>query len=469
MSKRWVLRLVLSIMLLAALSAAVCATDEENWYDAEQQEYFWEEEQLETVFPDVAPGSWYYDDVMYLYRNGIIGGFPDGTFRPEDKVTTGQALKMIILAAGYAEPEQAASHWARGYLNFALEAGMLERGEITDLDINMSRILTAKVTARALGAARQDLTQKFTDTNDDFAHALSEIGIIGGYPDGTFRPEGFLTRAELSTIVSRIYAFRIDQTGSSTDSGDDHEDLDDDTPIELRTTDDGVEFIKAREGFTAMAYWDYQQYSIGYGSYCEKDEYPDGITEKQADHLLRKRLQGFEEKLDAFLDKNNIRLSTNEYDALISFTYNNGDYWMSEKNPSRLANLLISGRYTTNEFASAFGIWCHVTTKSGTEIYDGLIERRLRELKLFFYGDYNAKNSDGFSYVIFQTEKGSLEVDVAVYETGSYYDPMFEAHCDDDEFFGWVAEDGTVIDENTRVEKSLTLTALWRSEAEGRF
>ena len=30
---------------------------------------------------------------------------------------------------------------------------------------------------------------------------------------------------------------------------------------------------------------------------------------------------------------------------------------------------------------------------------------------------------------------------------------MFEAHCDDDEFFGWVAEDGTVIDENTRVEK----------------
>ena len=221
MSKRWVLRLVLSIMLLAALSAAVYATDEENWYDAEQQEYFWEEEQLETVFPDVAPGSWYYDDVMYLYRNGIIGGFPDGTFRPEDKVTTGQALKMIILAAGYAEPEQAASHWARGYLNFALEAGMLERGEITDLDINMSRILTAKVTARALGATRQDLTQKFTDTNDDFAHALSEIGIIGGYPDGTFRPEGFLTRAELLTIVSRIYAFRIDQTGGSTDGGDD--------------------------------------------------------------------------------------------------------------------------------------------------------------------------------------------------------------------------------------------------------
>ena len=153
----------------------------------------------------------------------------------------------------------------------------------------------------------------------------------------------------------------------------------------------------------------------------------------------------------------------------MSFTYNNGDYWMREKNQSRLAALLISGRYSVNEFASAFGIWCHVTSSSGTEIHNGLIERRLKELKLFFYGDYDGRNTTGFSYVIFRTEKGSLDVDVAVYETGSYYDPMFEASCDDDEFFGWVTENGVVIDENTRVEENLTLTALWRSEAEGWF
>ena len=327
MSKRWALRLLLAVMLLAAFSAAASADEGDGWYDASQEEYFWQAQQ-EVVFPDVTPEHWSYDDVMYLYRNGIIGGFPDGTFRPEEKVTTGQALKMIILAAGYAEPETVSSHWARGYLNFALEAGILERGEITDLDVSMSRLLTAKVSARALGVTRQDAQQKFTDTNDDCVQALSEIGIIGGYPDGTFRPNGSLTRAELSAIVSRIYAYRLDRNGGSTDNPDDPEDLDSDEPIELRTTDAGVEFIKAREGFTAKAYWDYQQYSIGYGSYCEKDEYPDGITEKQADRLLRKRLQGFEAKLDEFLDKNGIRLKEQEYDALVSFTYNNGDYWM---------------------------------------------------------------------------------------------------------------------------------------------
>ena len=134
MSKRWGLRLLLAVMLLAVFSAAASADEGDGWYDASQEEYFWQDQQ-EVVFPD-------------------------GTFRPEEKVTTGQALKMIILAAGHAEPEKVSSHWARGYLNFALEAGILERGEITDLDVSMSRLLTAKVSARALGVTRQDAQQK---------------------------------------------------------------------------------------------------------------------------------------------------------------------------------------------------------------------------------------------------------------------------------------------------------------------
>ena len=64
----------------------------------------------------------------------------------------------------------------------------------------------------------------------------------------------------------------------SPNSGD--TDLDDNTPITLRTTENGVAFIKAREGFRATAYWDYSQYSIGYGSRCEANEYPNGITQE---------------------------------------------------------------------------------------------------------------------------------------------------------------------------------------------
>ncbi len=53
--------------------------------------------------------------------------FEDGTFRPDGEVTYGQALKMIMMAAGY--PEQAATtkHWASGYVAKAMSDGLLSR------------------------------------------------------------------------------------------------------------------------------------------------------------------------------------------------------------------------------------------------------------------------------------------------------------------------------------------------------
>ena len=104
------------------------------------------------LFSDVPYDSWFYEDVMALTDSGVIGGYPDGTYRPTKNVTTGEALKMILLASGYPEPEQAASHWARGYLNFAIDQGFLTRYEdISDLDVPMTRGLVAKLAANALG------------------------------------------------------------------------------------------------------------------------------------------------------------------------------------------------------------------------------------------------------------------------------------------------------------------------------
>ena len=103
-------------------------------------------------FSDVPESSWFYEDVMTLSESGVVSGYPDGTYRPTKKVTTGESLKMILLAAGYPEPERAESHWARGYLNFAIDQGFLVRyQDITDLDVNMTRGLLAKLAANALG------------------------------------------------------------------------------------------------------------------------------------------------------------------------------------------------------------------------------------------------------------------------------------------------------------------------------
>ena len=58
----------------------------------------------------------------------------------------------------------------------------------------------------------------------------------------------------------------------------------------LRTSEAGIAFIKDKEGFSAQAYEDSTGWAIGYGTRCQAGQYPDGITEAQADALLREHL-----------------------------------------------------------------------------------------------------------------------------------------------------------------------------------
>lgn len=159
------------------------------------------------VFPDVFRDQWYYEYVNDLYQSGIINGCDDGTFQTLRAVTTGEALKMIILSAGYVEPEAVESHWARGYLNFALEQGFVDQGDITDLDVPITRAMMAKISARALGIERLYDSVPFADTSNVYAAILSDHGIMIGDETGAFRPDRSLTRAELSTVVWRVYRF----------------------------------------------------------------------------------------------------------------------------------------------------------------------------------------------------------------------------------------------------------------------
>lgn len=161
--------------------------------------------EVADIFSDMSYSAWYYDYVNDLYNQGVINGYEDQTFRPERTVTTGEALKMILLAAGYWESEPVTDHWASGYLYLALEYGILDRGDITDLDVPITRAMMAKIAANALGIEQIFDISAFSDCDNRYACALYDWGITEGYEDGTFRPQRSLTRAELTTIVWRIY------------------------------------------------------------------------------------------------------------------------------------------------------------------------------------------------------------------------------------------------------------------------
>jgi len=228
----------------------------------------------------------------------------------------------------------------------------------------------------------------------------------------------------------------------------------------LTASDEIVALIKRFEGFTKYVRKLSTRSYIGYGTTCKPGDYPNGITEAEAEALLRKELSKIGSKLDQFLEKNNISLTQNQYDALLSFSYNLGTGWLGYTN--RIRTYLINGvkNYTDMEIINAFAIWCHV----GKTVNTHLIERKLIEASVFLYADYSKNSPDKYRYIIFDPGAGEVETDVVIYEYGKPYGKIQEAVRKGYWFAGWITEDGSKVTPGQIAEKNLKVTASWSSE-----
>ena len=111
-----------------------------------------------TVFPDVPMEKWSVMEIEFMTDDGVIFGYPDGTFGPENKLTRAEFASLI-------------------YRFVNLEY----KGE----------------------------ESVFTDVTDkhwahDYILALHETGLVAGYGDGTFGPDNNITRAEVMTVMNKI-------------------------------------------------------------------------------------------------------------------------------------------------------------------------------------------------------------------------------------------------------------------------
>lgn len=137
----------------------------------------------------------------------------------------------------------------------------------------------------------------------------------------------------------------------------------------MKTSQSGIDLIKGFEGLSLTAYRlpGEQYYTIGYGHYGKDVKAGQRITEEQAETLLKADLEKFEEWVNTIPP---FGLNQNQFDALVSFTYNLG--------PGNL-QLLTKGR-------TAEDIPYHMTAyvNSASEAYrEGLLRRRLAERELY--------------------------------------------------------------------------------------
>lgn len=167
------------------------------------------------VYPDVGFNHWAFKEIEYIFDRKIISGYPNGEFIPERKTTRAEAAKMLVLAielpildvsAGYTDvPSQ---HWAKNYIATATKSGLFSGypdGSFRP-DENITRAEMAKILDLAY-KFQGESSVKFTDVSNSWAmlhiSTLIKNGITTGFPDNTFKPNAPTTRAQFSTFLAR--------------------------------------------------------------------------------------------------------------------------------------------------------------------------------------------------------------------------------------------------------------------------
>ncbi len=241
-----------------------------------------------------------------------------------------------------------------------------------------------------------------------------------------------------------------------------------------------LDIIKDCEGFSSTPYWDYSQWTIGYGTGCgsSRDEVPaeywDGISEAKGEELLRNYLdETAEAEVNWFFRKIGRQPTQNQFDAIVDFTYALGSGWMYED--SRVARYLKNPT-TDLELVRALGAWCRVDG----EVSSPACNRRMREAILYCCGWYLLPHGDidsnlqvvhdgdlpMFNYVIYEGNGTTLintrTDDVNYYLNDGRYNSLLRPNRESYGFSGWKYKGGDrYLMEGHTVRNNVRVVAQW--------
>lgn len=166
-------------------------------------------------FRDVSQSKWYYDYVENLASKRIINGYPNGDFRPDNRVERQHVCVMVAKAAGLSSQGKRAnfSDVPRNSETSPFIATLQEKGAVGGYPDGTFRPKRSVTRAEIAAIIAQGFDIKSAGTvgglkdivghwGEGMIRRLASNGIIKGYPDGTYRPNAPVTRAELSKIIT---------------------------------------------------------------------------------------------------------------------------------------------------------------------------------------------------------------------------------------------------------------------------
>ena len=177
-------------------------------------------------FSDLPSNHWAYTAISDMAEKGIIAGFKDGNFKPNAPVTREQFAKMMVLTLNIPIKDVKTAtfkdvntnYWSYKYVEAAKNylvgynktTGLYFKGQdkakredIAGALVKAKGYANLKVDIKRLPALFKD-SNKITGSLKAYIVTAFDKGIIKGYSDKTFRPQGTLTRAEAAQILYNL-------------------------------------------------------------------------------------------------------------------------------------------------------------------------------------------------------------------------------------------------------------------------
>lgn len=188
-----------------------------------------------TTFKDVPKSHWAYESIKQVAEKGLVAGYSDGTYKPSAQVTRAEFATFLsrVFDGNERTPSKfsdvGASHWANDAIQEGLAVGFIKASDFSNNRFEPNKAMTR-------GEMSRWLANGLAHANADYGKAIEEManssltiipipefygggvnkkdlpyigvalgtGLLSGYEDFSFKPNGNTTRAEVATILIRF-------------------------------------------------------------------------------------------------------------------------------------------------------------------------------------------------------------------------------------------------------------------------
>ena len=199
--------------------------------------------EAQNTFQDIAHVNWAVKDIQTLYAKGVVKGYSEYEYRPDNSISRIEFITMLSRVLKYYDTQyeerglvyyypdyDETTHWSKEEYDFLLRCyQIINPSDLSSIGFDaLSDVFGTgalnpdKAITRAEVVALMDM---FLDSSTDSSISFSDVnwstnfrssiekaaanGLINGYPDGTFRPNDSITRAEMAAILGRYISRNV--------------------------------------------------------------------------------------------------------------------------------------------------------------------------------------------------------------------------------------------------------------------